>query len=427
MVRGMTRLKNSLLVVLLVVAMASGMFACSTPPKEQASTSPVASQTSAPGQTPSQQPSSSTPSQPGSSQPSTTTHGQTPSQQHPSSAPSSTPAPEPSPSESATITGDLVVRFLDVGQGDAIFISLPHETCMLIDAGARSAGEDVVAAIKGLGETTIDYAIFTHPHEDHIGGAPAVFDAFDIKEVWMPRTSHPTQAYENLLLAIEREGLMVDEAKAGKVIIDEGNLKAWLLSPGKVYDNLNNMSAVVALTYGGRTLIFEGDAEGEAEAAMTLGSSVQLPDCDVLKVAHHGSSSSSTVPFLELISPEITVISVGAGNGYGHPAQSTLDRLAAQGAEVYRTDVHGTVTVTTDGTSLEVKTEKAPEPTEATVPAVPIAPTPSSEDITVYITKTGSKYHRDGCRYSSESKIPITLKDAKARGYGPCSVCKAPT
>lgn len=115
---------------------------------------------------------------------------------------------------------------------------------------------------------------------------------------------------------------------------------------------------MLALTYGDKTFLFESDAENEAEEAMTLNSSVQVPDADVLKVAHHGSSSSTTKTFLELVSPEIAVISVGAGNSYGHPTEATLDRLETEGAEIYRTDENGAVTITTDGTALTVKTEK---------------------------------------------------------------------
>lgn len=268
----------------------------------------------------------------------------------------STPAPRPTP----PVKSDLIVRFLDVGQGDAIFITLPDGSSMLIDAGTRAAGGGVVSTIEALGVKKIDYVVFTHPHEDHIGGAVAVLKAFDVGEVVMPRTSHTTQTYENLLDAIAAKDRAVTEAKAGKVIIDEENLKACLISPGKTFEELNDMSAVLALKYGDRTFVFEGDAGEEAEAAMTLSSSVQLPKADVLKVAHHGSASSSTKTFLELVSPSIAVISVGADNDYGHPTRDAIDRLVAIGAKVYRTDQHGTITVTTDGTTLDVKTERDP-------------------------------------------------------------------
>lgn len=261
-------------------------------------------------------------------------------------------------STSETVSGNMTVRFLDVGQGDSILITLPGGETMLIDAGPGAVKDRVVQYLKNAGVSRIDYLIFTHPHEDHIGGAVAVLEAFDVGQVWMPRTSHTTQTYEELLLALESKELKVDEAKAGKTIIEKGNMKVWCLSPAKAYDNLNNWSAVLALAYDEVTFLFEGDAEKEAEEAMTLSSSVQLPDADVLKVAHHGSSSSTTQAFLELVSPEIAIISVGAGNSYGHPAQTTLDRLAAAGAKVFRTDKHGTITVTTDGTTLEVATER---------------------------------------------------------------------
>lgn len=268
----------------------------------------------------------------------------------------STPAPRPAP----PVKNDLIVRFLDVGQGDAIFITLPGGSSMLVDAGTKAAGDGVVSTIEALGVKKIDYVVFTHPHEDHIGGAVAVLKAFDIGQIVMPRTSHTTQTYENLLDAIAAKALTVTEAKAGKVIIDGENLKTWLISPGKTFQELNDMSAVLALKYGDRTFIFEGDAGEEAEAAMTLSSSVQLPKADVLKVAHHGSASSSTKSFVEIVSPSIAVISVGAGNDYGHPTRDAIDRLVAIGAKVYRTDQHGTITVTTDGTTLDVKTASEP-------------------------------------------------------------------
>ena len=240
----------------------------------------------------------------------------------------------------------------------------------------------------------------------------------------MPKTSHTTQTYENLLNAIDAKGLSITEAKAGKVIIDQPSLKATLIGPGKSYEELNDWSAVLSLKYQNRTFLFEGDASSQAEGDMLLSSVVPVPKADVLKVAHHGSSSSTSEGFLKMVSPSIAVISVGASNDYGHPAQSTLDRLTSAGAKVYRTDENGTIVISTDGTTLTVAPEHQSSGSTATS-AQGTATDPSN--ITVYIAKTGEKYHVDGCRYLSESKILISLKDAKARGYGPCSVCRPPT
>jgi competence protein ComEC len=214
-----------------------------------------------------------------------------------------------------------------------------------------------VSYIKGLGVKKLDFVIFTHPHEDHIGGAVAVLTAFDIGQVYMPRTSHTTQTYENLLNAIDAKGLTVTEAKAGEVIIDQPSLKATFIGPVKAtYEDLNDWSAVLSLQYRDRTFLFEGDASSKAEGDMLAAKVV--PDADVLKVGHHGSSTSTGTAFLQAVTPAVAIISVGAGNSYGHPAQSTLDRLTSAGAKVYRTDRNGTVVVTTDGSTLEVAPER---------------------------------------------------------------------
>ena len=282
---------------------------------------------------------------------------------------SCTPSPRPqiadqpdqiqtAPPLSATASGKMVVYFLDVGQGDSCFISLPDGKSMLIDAGPMSAGNNIVSYISGLGVKRLDYVIFTHPHEDHIGGAVDVLKTFDIGQIYMPKTTHTSQTYENLLTTIADKGLGITEAKAGKVLFVVENLYAVFVGPGRTYDDLNDMSAVLSLRYGDKTFLFAGDASTKAESAMLISSAVPLPDSDVLKVGHHGSSTSTGTDFLDVVTPSIAVISVGDGNTYGHPAQATLDRLADIGAKVYRTDKNGTITVTTDGTTLEVSTER---------------------------------------------------------------------
>lgn len=220
--------------------------------------------------------------------------------------------------------GDLVVRFLDVGQGDAIFISLPDQTCMLIDAGPRAAGDDVVAALKDLGVKKIDHVVFTHPHEDHIGGAAAVIKAFEIGQIVMPRTSHTTQTYEDLLTAIDDKDLTVTEAKARTVLVDKDGLRAWLIGPSRSFDDLNDMAAVLALEYGETTFLFEGDAGAEAEAAMMLSTSVQLPRADVLKVAHHGSATSSDPILLGYFDAEYNRGTEQAGESGAKTSSSNL-------------------------------------------------------------------------------------------------------
>lgn len=262
-------------------------------------------------------------------------------------------APEP-------VQGRMAVRFFDVGQGDSCLVSLPDGKTMLIDAGPGSAENDLVKAISDLDVKRLDYVIFTHPHEDHIGGGPAALKAFDVGQVFMPRSGYTTVAYENLLEAIDAKGLKVTEAKAGLSIFNlpDMELRANFIGPGKSYEEINDISAVVGLRYGDRTFLFAGDAGEEAETSMTLSSSVQLPKADVLKVGHHGSATSTSAAFLEIVSPSVAVISVGAGNDYGHPAQSTLDRLTRAKATVYRTDVDGTIVISTDGSKMDVSTSK---------------------------------------------------------------------
>jgi beta-lactamase superfamily II metal-dependent hydrolase len=149
-----------------------------------------------------------------------------------------------------------------------------------------------VTYISDLGVKKLDYVIFTHPHEDHIGGAPAVLKAFDVGQIYMPRTSHTTQAYEDLLNAIDAKGLTVTEAKAGTVLIDQADLKAAFIGPVKMtYEDLNDWSAVLSLKYGSKTFLFEGDASTTAEADMLVTGTVpdaRDPEAEIAKLRERG-------------------------------------------------------------------------------------------------------------------------------------------
>jgi competence protein ComEC len=246
---------------------------------------------------------------------------------------------------------DLAVYYLDVGQGDSELI-VAGNTAMLIDAGEAEYGESVVSYIKKLGITKLDYIIATHPHSDHIGGLPAVIESFDVGKIIAPKlpdSQTPTsKVYEKFLDAVSDKGLKITAAKAGDIYSLGGNKNNetcafTVLSPGAKtdYSDLNNYSVVIKLVYGKSKWLFTGDAEKQAETKM-LESKFDL-SADVLKVGHHGGSTSTTDEFLDSIKPQAAVIEVGAGNSYGHPSEAVLERLSAYTDRVYRTDLEGTI------------------------------------------------------------------------------------
>ena len=331
--------------------------------------------------------------------------------------------------------GDLQISYLDVGQGDASFLLLPDGKTILIDAGNPENGQEIIQYIRDTGTDTLDYVIATHPHADHIGGMAEVIQAFDVKNVYMPKKSHTSETFETLLDTIDEKGLAIETARTGKVLIDEGDLKAEFLAPiGDSYADLNNASAVLMLTYRNNRFLFMGDAEGEVEEKiLERGYDVSA---DVLKVGHHGSDTSSTRPFLEAVHPSVGIISVGEGNSYDHPDPLTLDTLEDLGVEVWRTDEKGTIVVTSDGDQITVRNTDLPprqntpvDTSTETESAQPqeedtTAPTQeSTQSVTVYITKSGEKYHRDGCRFLKSSKIPVLLAELDTELYSPCTVC----
>ncbi|AGB19619.1 ComEC/Rec2 family competence protein [Thermoanaerobacterium thermosaccharolyticum] len=252
---------------------------------------------------------------------------------------------------SANTAGLLKVHFLDVGQGDSIFIQSPSGKTMLIDAGVPQMGNKVVNYLKNLGVKKIDILVGTHPHEDHIGGMDYVIDNFDIGQFYMPKVTTNTKTFEYVLNAARNKGLKIDVAKAG-VSLDLGpEASAMMIAPnGTKYDDLNEYSAVIKLNYGDTSFLFTGDAGAESEKEM-INQGYDLKS-DVLKIGHHGSSTSTTAAFLDAVDPEYAVISCGKGNDYGHPHSVTLKKLKARNIPVYRTDECGTIVATSDGHSI---------------------------------------------------------------------------
>lgn len=249
--------------------------------------------------------------------------------------------------------GKLAVHFLDVGQGDSVFIELPNGETMLIDSGENYHGEGIINYIEKAGHSKIDYLVCTHPHSDHIGSMPYIVRNFDIRSVYMPKVITTTKLYESLLKAVKNKKLTIKNGKAGVHILQTDDLSADILAPSRIDEsNLNNCSIVIKLTFGKNSFLFTGDAEiGE------MGDIKSDIDADVLKAGHHGSKNATTKKLLQRITPEITVISCGKGNEYGHPHQEVLTALKNIKSSVYRTDKQKTIIVVSDGSTLTVSTD----------------------------------------------------------------------
>ncbi|KLK88045.1 beta-lactamase [Methanoculleus sediminis] len=296
----------------------------------------------------------------------------------------------PQPEIGSDLSGDLVVHFIDVGQGDSILIEFRDKT-MLIDAGERGMGERVIAYLDERNVETLDVVVATHAHSDHIGGLADVISAYPVGRFVDAAQPHPTATYENLLALVEDLGIPYAAAERGQTVALDPDLEVLILNPGaEPLGDVNEDSVVLKVTYGEISYLFTGDAGNPAEESMTA-AGLDL-DADVLKVGHHASRYASSAEFLSAVSPAISVIEVGEGNDYGHPHEEAVERLEATGSRIYRTDLDGTVIVATDGTALTVAAGGAPPATvtagatTAAATATPTATTTPAPSSGVYIS-----------------------------------------
>jgi len=253
--------------------------------------------------------------------------------------------------DSLELTDTLKVHFLDVGQADSILIELPNKETMLIDAGNNTDDKFVVDYIKNLNYDKIDYVVGTHPHEDHIGGLDTVINTFKIQNVYMPKVEHTTKTFKDVLLAVKNKNLKIKTAKAGVNIINNDDLKIDIIAPvNESYEDLNNYSAVVKITYKDNSFLFMGDAEKLSEDEI-----IANVRADVIKIGHHGSHTSTSEEFLKKASPTYAIISAGKDNEYGHPHEETINLLNKSNIEIYRTDLSGTIVIMSDGYNINVE------------------------------------------------------------------------
>ena len=326
------------------------------------------------------------------------------------------------------VSGNMVVHFIDVGQGDSIFIELPNSETMLIDAGEIGQGDLVSTYIFNQGYDTIDHVVATHTHSDHIGGMPEVLDTFNIGTFYMTESVSTLSAFEQTFDKIAESGIDTHYVMAGDIIIENGKLLCEVVAPKAIdNDEMNNNSIVIKLTYGDNKFLFTGDAEKSEEDGIWTNIK-----CDVLKVGHHGSDSSTTPNFLKKVEPQYAVISCGLGNSYGHPNDEVLKRLYDRNIDVFRTDLQGTIVFTSDGKNISV--DKKPSKyspvvvTTATVTTVRVQEEQQGGNISYVLNTNTKKIHYESC--SSVDQIKDKNKaytddydDAIAQGYKPCGKC----
>lgn len=248
----------------------------------------------------------------------------------------------------------LKVHYLDVGQGDSIFIELPNNETMLIDAAESYQSENIINYLKNLNYQKIDYVIGTHPHTDHIGGLKDIINTFEIGKIYMPKVVSTTKTYESLLMTIKDKNLKINTAKAGTSIIDIDTLKINILAPNNsTYTELNNYSVVTKITYGSTKFLFMGDAEKLSENEIK-----ENVTADVIKIGHHGSNTSSSIDFIKKVNAKYGIISVGLNNKYNLPKEEIITNWENSGTKIYLTSINGTVRASSDGTNIKIESEK---------------------------------------------------------------------
>lgn len=330
------------------------------------------------------------------------------------------PEAEPEVPKALTpISGNgLTVHFIDVGQADCALLECDGKF-MIIDGGNVEDGQLVVSYLKQMGVETLDRVVCTHAHEDHVGGLPAVLSVFDAGKVYAPVAEYDSKVFRDFVEKTEeRTGEITVPTPGDQFTL--GSATCTVLGPVKGYDEANDTSIVLKVSYGESDFLFTGDMEAAAENDMIDYWGDQLDwEVEVLKVGHHGSNTSSGYRFVYETSPAYGVISVGEGNSYNHPNEEPLSRLKDAGVMIFRTDYLGHVIARTDGGEITFTWENqnaAPEDAEPADPAMNI----------LYGNKKSKVFHTDDCKNLPGESNRVEFPDydaAIAEGYKPCGSC----
>lgn len=249
----------------------------------------------------------------------------------------------------------FAVHFIDVGQADAALVECDGET-MMIDGGNAADSNLIAAYLKKQDVTELNYVVCSHAHEDHVGGLSGALSVAKADNIYAPKTEANSKAYKNFKKKAEEQNVEIKHPNAGDEIQLGSSIVEFLGPIDENGKDLNSTSIVLKITYGNTSFLFTGDAEKDEEEEI-LNSGADLKST-VLKVGHHGSSTSTSYPFLREVMPQYAVISVEKGNSYGHPHEETLSKLSDAGVEVYRTDENGDIIMTSDGNTVSVTTSK---------------------------------------------------------------------
>ena len=337
----------------------------------------------------------------------------------------STPKPKPKPTKTTVAMPATKIVFVNVGQGDAAIIK-SGSWAGLIDGGPSGSEGAIESALRDLGVSRLDAVVVSHPHADHTGGLSGV--VYDYR----PKHAYVGEGAGSASSALRSVGAGIKQVRRGETL-RFGALRAQVLSPGSLSGDANEDSVVLLVDAGGRRFLFTGDCTGANESL--VGSiCARGPPLYLLKVAHHGSRYSTSSSFLAETNPTFAVISVGS-NSYGHPTPETISALKADGTRIYSTQKNGTVTLSIAASggvawafakSANAVTRAGGSSGGGGGSGTSTTGSSGGGSGKVYVTETGECYHLGGCQYLSHSKIPISLKDAKAQGYRACSVCNPP-
>lgn len=346
----------------------------------------------------------------------------------PTAAPTAVPTPKPTEkSIPKPINSTFEIHFIDVGQGDAILVECDGRFA-LIDGGNSKQSDKIYSYLKKRGIDTLDYIIAAHSDSDHIGGLSGALNFAKAKKAFAPVINSDAKAFINFKKYLGYQNVSITVPVCGESF-NIGSAVAYFLAPQYNYSDDNNNSLVIKIVYGNTSFLLTGDAETKSESDM-ISAGVNL-SADVIKIGHHGSSSSNSSEFLDKTRAKYAVISVGKDNSYGHPTEETLNKLKQRGMTILRTDQNGTIIFESDGKELTYSIEKVytpstptPKPTPKATPVERSIPEQSHKQ---YIGNVNSSiFHDSDCSSLplEKNRVYFDSRDAAvAAGYRPCKRC----